>query len=331
MVRSRRIAEPGAGARIAAWPVLAFALAVAAGACQAEDVAPFVPTPGLGQRVDFFVQVAQLDVLFVVDNSGSMVEEQASLARSFNRFIANLERFGVDYHVGVVSTDVEEPSHSGRLQGSPPFITRQTRGRDAAFRRNVDVGTDGSGLEQGLLAAVLALSGELTRARNRDFLRPLAPLTLIFVSDEDDGSPGPDGYYTRVLRGARGIGNDRIIRASAIVGLPGRRCGAVSDEGRRYLEVVAALGGAAHDLCDQDFGDALEDIGSNALEALRRFPLSCTPAAPGSVRVVVDGVELAEEWVFEATSDTVVFDGPYVPPADASLEIGYDVVPEACP
>jgi hypothetical protein len=49
----------------------------------------------------------KIDFLFVIDNSGSMGEEQAALAASFNGFITSIENtvMAKDYHIMVVDTD----------------------------------------------------------------------------------------------------------------------------------------------------------------------------------------------------------------------------------
>lgn len=45
------------------------------------------------------------DILFVVDNSGSMADEQENLARNFNAFIEQIAGGSGDYQIGVVTTD----------------------------------------------------------------------------------------------------------------------------------------------------------------------------------------------------------------------------------
>jgi hypothetical protein len=53
---------------------------------------------------------ASADILFVVDNSGSMAGEQQQLGRSFEAFTGVLdEKFGGDYHIGVITTGMESP------------------------------------------------------------------------------------------------------------------------------------------------------------------------------------------------------------------------------
>jgi hypothetical protein len=52
-----------------------------------------------------------VDVLFVVDNSGSMAEEQIALASAFGAFIEVLERpwVAIDYRIGITTTDNGNP------------------------------------------------------------------------------------------------------------------------------------------------------------------------------------------------------------------------------
>src|SRR4051794_8019943 len=46
----------------------------------------------------------KMDVLFVIDNSGSMGEEQTNLVANFPMFISVLDQSGLDYRVGVTTT-----------------------------------------------------------------------------------------------------------------------------------------------------------------------------------------------------------------------------------
>src|SRR4051794_9315310 len=72
-----------------------------AGKYNPPDLAPEV-------RVDAITQVTipAVDVLWVIDNSCSMSEEQEALRSNFADFMAYFSDSGLDYHVGVVSTDM---------------------------------------------------------------------------------------------------------------------------------------------------------------------------------------------------------------------------------
>ncbi len=50
-----------------------------------------------------------VDVLFVIDNSGSMAEEQGLLAQNFDAFIGELDLVDANYRIGIVTTDNGNP------------------------------------------------------------------------------------------------------------------------------------------------------------------------------------------------------------------------------
>lgn len=68
---------------------------------------------------DFFQQdrVNTVDLLLVVDNSCSMIEEQRKLATNFDSFLTYFTEADVDWQLGVVTTDIVQPRFSGRLIG----------------------------------------------------------------------------------------------------------------------------------------------------------------------------------------------------------------------
>ncbi|MCK6523026.1 lamin tail domain-containing protein [Myxococcota bacterium] len=71
------------------------------------------------KHTDVFQQARRntVDVLLVVDNSCSMVEEQNKLASNFQAFIQFFQGVDVDYQIGVITTDNEAEEFSGRLVG----------------------------------------------------------------------------------------------------------------------------------------------------------------------------------------------------------------------
>jgi len=174
----------------------------------------------------------KLDVLFVIDNSSSMKEEQEGVARELTAFIDELKKGGgvtQDFNIGVITTSVyqhtfsggidfnkEYPSESGRLQPVPDAdpdggvligtgTERVLNGNDpdlvSKFARLVQLGTKGSGQETPFEAMRLALKDldkiALANGGNGGFLRDGARLLVVILTDEDDCSEiakaGPDG------------------------------------------------------------------------------------------------------------------------------------------
>jgi hypothetical protein len=70
-------------------------------------------------RVDVFEQdrLAAIDLLLVVDNSQSMVEEQGNLAAAFDRLIAALQAGNTDWRVAVTTTETSYDAWRGALEG----------------------------------------------------------------------------------------------------------------------------------------------------------------------------------------------------------------------
>jgi len=312
-----------------------------------EDVR-FTPS---GLQVDVFEQapLPVVDILWVVDNSGTMREERQQLGEKFDQFMSELEKVGADYHIGIVSTDTDDPTHSGRLQGSPKIIGNDTADPKATFIANVDLPETSNRNEKGLEAMRLALSDELLAGDNAGFLREQASLYVIVLSDEDDHSLGPTRYYARWLEHLKGKGEENRVSLSALVGQAPSGCEG-AQAGARYLEVQQLTGGLFYSICENDYGPVVKALGIEAAGMRRKFVLSEVPlvdtlrvlvAAAGAAAcsapedcsaglVCAASSHCAEEldsaggrWVYEPGDNAVFFPGEYLPPAGSSIEVAY--------
>ena len=130
------------------------------------------------QDVEIFKQPVReggVDILWVVDSSFSMDEEQVQLASHAATFITFLSTAPVDFKLGVTTTDV---AAGGMLIG--PLLATDTPSLTAAFVDQVTGIGEGDRTEVGFLTAVAAAeSGQL---------RPGADLEIVFFTDEDDQS-----------------------------------------------------------------------------------------------------------------------------------------------
>lgn len=180
------------------------------------EIPPVSYAINVPRQCDIFSQntVRKVDILWVVDSSGSMAPHQAQLASNFQSFITYLLTADppIDFHIGVVTTDTDDPREQGTLHGwtqsgrNAAYIacdsnrlcnTNQGTGdtnlsvRDA-FSQMSKVGTQGSQVERGLYATYLALTKQANLDRgNGGFVRSDAALYVVFVSDEDDSSCAP--------------------------------------------------------------------------------------------------------------------------------------------
>src|SRR5687768_1575430 len=61
----------------------------------------------------------QVDILWVIDNSVSMLNEQVAVAEGAEDFITHLETTEMDFHLGVISSDIDRSNPSaGVLLGN---------------------------------------------------------------------------------------------------------------------------------------------------------------------------------------------------------------------
>jgi hypothetical protein len=75
----------------------------------------------------------QADVLFVVDNSGSMGEEQARLAQAIGAFVERLQGEGTDVRIAVTTTDDGNPWCNGTSPEGGSFVATSCRARLSDF------------------------------------------------------------------------------------------------------------------------------------------------------------------------------------------------------
>lgn len=79
--------------------------------------------PGFAvQTFNVNVSTPKIDILFVIDNSGSMSNEIATVRSSIGSFLAGFDARGFDYHLGVISTDGD----SGIASPATVFDVRET-------------------------------------------------------------------------------------------------------------------------------------------------------------------------------------------------------------
>ena len=199
-------------------------------ACPSREISKLDPLPAKEVYKETPVSSnRQIDILFVVDNSDSMREEQANLATNFPRFIQVLDSIQggrPSVHLGVISSDLGIPPYAaeacsgngddGLLQNTPRILGCSAPRNGARFIEDIpnpaggritnydgdledvfaciaQLGNGGCGLEQHLESMRRALSPGTVA--NAGFIRPDAYLAVIILADEDDCSARDTGIF----------------------------------------------------------------------------------------------------------------------------------------
>ncbi len=275
-----------------------------------------------------------VDILWVVDDSGSMVNERRTLVGNFNRFAQELLSLRVDFQMGVTSIVA---SDGGRLRGATKIINNMTTDARRVFEQNTTFPASRSRWEQGLRMTQLALSSPNIDPGqpNAGFLRPNAALAIIVVTNEDDSSFNITDHYARVFKALKGKGNENLVSFSVVGGTIPNGCvppgetgfyGSTADPAIRYAEVATKTGGIIGSICDASFEQTLVRI-AQALNTLKRvFPLTLAPII-NSITVTVGGVTIAKDpvngWQYRTDTNSVVFLGNYVPPPGSTVRLQY--------
>lgn len=284
--------------RLAFPAALAFLVTVSGCECRGGGLVATLP-PDV--RVDTYAQQAasKIDVLWVVDNSGSMAPRQDNLARNFQAFINEFTKNAIDFRIAVTTTDIFK--EAGAFVGNPKVLQPTTPNLINSFGQNVKVGITGSPYEVGMEAARMSI--EKQKAANVaavdsckractpskptcafdcetktafPFLRPDAYLYLVFVTDEDDKSSQDVRFFYRYFETAKGVGNDGTVTTAAIMGdTPSNTCGATP--GAKYKALSDLTGGEVGSICDENFSTTLRKLASNAVGLKRKFALQVKP------------------------------------------------------
>lgn len=165
-------------------------------------------------------QCDKMDIVFVIDDSQSMEQEQANLAANFPMFASILESYTVgdgqplDFRVAVTTTGRDL---NYAIEIGPPFGTlpQNEKGANGQFldtcgvsKRWLDrtdptmkqtfacrakVGVGGPSIEMPLLMSKWALADRAADT-NAGFLRPDALLALVILTDEDDASTTQNNF-----------------------------------------------------------------------------------------------------------------------------------------
>jgi hypothetical protein len=256
------------------------------------------------------------DILFVIDNSGSMHSNQINFKNNFDSFIAVFSAAGVDYQIAFVTTD-DESLVNGTI------VTSASADPIIEVGDIIDsIGTSGSPMEKGLYYSYLATQPGADAGIGSAFLRADAKLAIIYVSDEPDGSsayvtPSEVSSHFATLKSS-----SSMVAAHAVAGDYPSGCstngGAQFGDG--YYDVVNDLGGTFMSICATDWGTQMDTLARESM-ALMDFVLSEDPIED-TIEVSVDGVGNTD-WTYSSSSNSVTFS---IAPVDGSLiDISYAI------
>jgi len=253
-----------------------------------------------GNASDIFDPKA--DILFVVDDSGSMSGHQRNLSHNIGLFTSVfLQTSILDYNIGVITTDNDgfwggSSSCCGKLVGTYRVVTKTTPNSNLVLQENLTVGINGSGREAPFETTSLALSNTMLTGWNSGFIRPSAALIVIFITDAEDQSrtTSPQSLLAEMLA-LKNNDKRRVLSYGAIIPTGVNNCDRDSwDTPQRieeFLDIVpngagaGGVGGNIVSLCAPDYGQRLAEFALQIVDQISSTIYLTRLPDPKSLRV----------------------------------------------
>lgn len=261
------------------------------------------------------------DILFVIDNSGSMDPHQKNLARNIDLFVSGfLKTSIIDYNIGVITTDTDGTAQPccGKLVGNYRFVNKTTPNANGVLKQNLLVGTMGSGIEAPFNAVSLAIEPSMMSGYNVGFIRKDAALTVIFITDAEDQSQriSANDLLTKLLALKNGD-KTKILAYGAIVPTGATNCDrdqyyATPKKIEEFLNTVPNGGSGTNivSLCATDYGQRLADFALQIVDQVSSQIFLSRLPDPKSLQVFYGSSELPRDvrkgWAYSPELNAVL-------------------------
>ena len=254
---------------------------------------------------------SKLDIVWVIDNSGSMSLYQSKLGINMVLFMNMLLSFNPDYQMGFITTDDDSWLGGQTINSATTYPTNM------AVSIINSAGLGGSGQEAGLHQLKKCFDGGACTS----WSRPDAQLIAIFVSDEFDQSPYAYTTYKSFFDSIR----PGTFTPFAIIGDVPAGCGGPAfpaDPGWGYWDLVNAYNSKWWSICDIDWGAQIEEIATSAILETS-FPLRQPDPMEETIEVFVNGQPVEDGWYYDDQTNSVIFDYEDVPQSGDLIQVMY--------
>lgn len=207
----------------------------------------------------------KVDIVFVIDDSGSMNDEMAQIRTNVNTFASKIGGTGLDYTVTFITRKARSATETGNVICVPPPLggANCADNPPTFFHVDEDVGSNDS------LELILS-----TMPRWSGHLRPEA--TKVFVEVTDDESDLPAASFDSQLLAKPGFGNatkrsyvfHSIISKPAGAAAPSsQKCGTAAGTSLEYQALSKLTGGIMDEVCKTNYAGVLDNIAKGIVES----------------------------------------------------------------
>ncbi|NKQ41208.1 MAG: VWA domain-containing protein [Sulfurovum sp.] len=275
---------------------------------------------------------SKMDFLFVVDDSGSMGDDQDALAKAAEDFTREMSSAGVNYRSAIVTTSsgIEDS-----MNGDANRILREVgiiENNETRLKEKLVAGTSGSTTETGIWNAEQALQSTGS-ATALGMPQTAADLAVIIISDEPsqytDRSGGVDFNVSSNLFVTRGI---TVYGIFENLSPWDSTTGNLDDYNRsQYDDLVDVTGGIYADIKstdsngDLDFSNIMQKIASDAGGIASQFTLMNWATVVTEVKVggSIIVANATNGYSYNQANKSIVFYGTAIPVANSTVTVKY--------
>ncbi|MCT4641727.1 MAG: hypothetical protein N4A33_05465 [Bacteriovoracaceae bacterium] len=256
----------------------------------------------------------KIDILWVVDNSGSMGAEQALLAQNFDSFIQDFVTKNIDFKMAITTTDAGGVPVTGSLSK----LTKTAMDQDTNqfmndFKNLIKVGIYGSGHEKGMHNSDL-----FTLNYAPTYFRSDAYYIVVYVSDEwDQSSKTVEEYYANLTAWKSDTSK---VKAYSIVNMKSN----YQYGHARYKKITELTNGTINSI-HSDFYQTLTSMGTNIANLVHSFVLTNNITLTESIKVYIDNVLVTSGWSYDSVNNAILFEASSVPGSGAQIKVEYQI------
>ena len=255
-----------------------------------------------------------IDILWVVDPSGSMMDDMPRVVDGVAQMMAALPT-NIFWRLEIISTD---RLVNANMSSFPLLPGDSASDAQSSLNNNV------SGHREGGLESVHKFTTENIDALQ--WLRHDAALLIVFVSDENDHSHpassinDPTSFISWVQNYRETVYVTAIVNQDVSISECPSQFNPNLDVGIAYMDVANYFGGVIIDICAEDWSQGVAQA-SSQLQLVDEIKLDYVPVSDQHIEVFVRGV-IWNDWIYDATSNTIFF--TVTPTEDSLIEVVYN-------
>lgn len=262
----------------------------------------------------------KVDVLIVIDNSGSMAYEQKNMADRVKNMLSILR--GLDYRIGVTTTDSRSTftKNGVKYYGDGDLIPIHNLGGNLWVDSTMDeqqaqynLGQTlqrpetGSPSEQGIRATYRFVEKATTPNHVlSSFFREGSNFASLIISDEDESDVKDMNNPENLLKlVASRFNSQKAFSLHAIVTKPDDticRNTNGATYGVRYKRAVELTGGVLGSVCEVDYANQVSGIAEEIRNLVKNITLACEPLSQFPIAVKRNGVAYSVPYVADGVN-----------------------------